>query len=70
MTYHTETKPEALAAHPENVSNMIGGSRNGFSGTGDLRPAVYRIGSDHHEQYPSRRGNSLFYRDGRVEMVK
>ncbi len=30
---------------------------------------VQRPGADDHMQYPSRRGNRLFYRDGRVEDV-
>lgn len=29
-----------------------------------------RIGADLHEQIPSRRGNRLYYRDGRVEEIK
>ena len=32
-------------------------------------PAV-RIGADDHQAYPSRRGNRLFYKDGRVSSVE
>ena len=32
-------------------------------------PAV-RVGADDHQAYPSRRGNRLFYKDGRVSSVE
>jgi hypothetical protein len=41
-------------------------TRNGYAGTGDLRPPVYRPGSDDAAKLPSRIGNRLHYRDGRV----
>lgn len=31
-------------------------------------PAV-RPGADNHMEYPSRRGNTLYYRDGRTERI-
>jgi len=31
-------------------------------------PAV-RAGADNHAEHPSRRGNTLYYRDGRTERV-
>jgi hypothetical protein len=31
-------------------------------------PAV-RVGADNHAEHPSRRGNTLYYRDGRTERV-
>jgi hypothetical protein len=44
-------------------------TRNGYAGTGDLRPPVYRPGSDAAAKLPSRIGNRLHYPDGRVELV-
>jgi hypothetical protein len=35
----------------------------------ELKIAAVRQGADNHMQLPSRVGNSLFYRDGRVEAV-
>jgi len=32
-------------------------------------PAV-RLGADNHAEHPSRRGNTLYYRDGRVSPVE
>jgi hypothetical protein len=32
----------------------------------DYLSPIFRVGADDHEQYPSRVGDSLFYRDGRV----
>lgn len=59
--------PYALAAHPDLVPIMTsGGNRNGMSGTGDKRPMVYRAGALDADQLPSRMGNRLHYRDGRV----
>jgi hypothetical protein len=41
-------------------------NRNAYAGTGDKRPPVYRPGSDAAAKLPSRIGNRLHYRDGRV----
>lgn len=35
----------------------------------ELKVSVQRPGADDHMQYPSRRGNKLFYRNGRVQNV-
>ena len=35
----------------------------------ELRSTTMRIGQDDHAQHPSRRGNTLYYRDGRTEKV-
>jgi hypothetical protein len=35
----------------------------------ELTISVQRQGADDHMQYPSRRGNKLFFRDGRVQDV-
>ena len=35
----------------------------------ELSISVQRPGADDHMKYPSRRGNRLYYRDGRVEDV-
>lgn len=62
--------PHACAADPSHVMPMIsGGNRNGLSGNADRMPMVYRAGSQDALQCPSRMGNKLFYRDGRVEAV-
>ena len=47
-----------------------GGNRNGLSGTGDTRPMVYRAGALDANQWPSRMGHRLYYRDGRVEVIE
>jgi len=42
----TMPDPYALAVSPDLVPAMVGGgNRNGMSGTGDLRPMVYRDGT-------------------------
>jgi hypothetical protein len=46
------------------------GNRNGISGTGDLRPMVYRDGALDAFALPSRMGSRLVYPDGRVEYVE
>lgn len=46
--------PNAMAASPDLVPAMIGGgNRNSFSGTGDMRPMVYRAGSQRSKQTPA-----------------
>lgn len=35
----------------------------------ELRSTTMRIGQDDHAQHPSRRGNTLHYRDGRAERI-
>ena len=35
----------------------------------ELQSSSLRIGQDDHAAYPSRRGNTLYYRDGRTERV-
>ncbi|HSG62647.1 MAG TPA: hypothetical protein VLA24_14560 [Pseudomonadales bacterium] len=35
----------------------------------ELRSTTMRIGQDDHAEHPSRRGNVLYYRDGRTERV-
>jgi hypothetical protein len=63
----TDVTPYELAADPSMVPMMIsGGNRNGIAGTGDLRPQAMRPGCDDHQALPSRIGNRLHYRDGRV----
>ena len=60
-----------LAATPDLVPAMTsGGNRNSLSGTGDRRAMVYRAGSLDALKLPSRMGNRLHYRDGRVEHIK
>lgn len=62
--------PYAVAVSPDIVPAMTsGGSRNGMSGTGDKRPMVYRAGSQDALHLPSRMGNRLHYRDGRIENI-
>lgn len=66
-----QANPHALAVSPDLVPAMVGGgNRNGMSGTGDLRPMVYRKGSMDNLALPSRMGSKLYYRDGRVEHIK
>lgn len=62
--------PHAMAAHPDLVPAMTsGGNRNGLSGNTEHRPMVYRAGALDADQLPSRMGNRLHYRDGRVQSV-
>lgn len=64
-------EPHKAAAQPDMVSVMTGSSsRNGFSGTADKLPTVMRAGSEDGLALPSRMGDKLHYRDGRVEPVK
>lgn len=62
--------PFALAASPEHVPAMTTScSRNGMMGTADRLPIVYRDGALDADKLPSRMGNRLHYRDGRVETI-
>lgn len=45
--------------NPAPVSGMSNRGRNGFMGTGDLRPPVYREGSMDHLKHGSRRGDEV-----------
>lgn len=42
---------------------------NGSYDGAELRHNPHRPGQDDHERWPSRRGDGLYYRDGRVEYV-
>lgn len=48
---------------------VCAGNRNGISGTDDRLPPVYRSGAMDAFKLPSRMGNRLHYRDGRVETI-
>lgn len=59
--------PHALAARPDLVPFMTSNnSRNGYAGTADRQPMVYRAGSQDAAQLPSRMADRLHYPDGRV----
>lgn len=59
--------PEAVAVSSDLVRAMTsGGSRNGLSGNTEHRPPVYRPGAMDADKHPSRMGDRLYYRDGRV----
>ena len=65
------TQIELLGQPIELQPGMVcAGNRNGMSGTADHLPMVYRAGALDAEELPSRMGNKLVYRDGRVEEVK
>ncbi len=51
--------------HRNTIHHIPGPSYDGL----EILITVQRPGADDHMQYPSRRGNRLFYRDGRVEDV-
>lgn len=51
---------------PQFYPLLTGCGRYALAGTGDLRPPVPRAGSLQVRQHPSRRGNRLYYPDGRV----
>lgn len=62
--------PHAYAASPDHVNVMIsGGNRNSLSANTDFMPPVYRQGAMDANELPSRMGNRLHYRDGRVETI-
>lgn len=57
---------------PEAPKTSIAGPRELFEGV-SARLSLGRVGrdgDDDHEQLPSRRGDKLYYRDGRVEDIK
>lgn len=59
--------PQALAAHPDLVPFMTSSpNRNGYAGTADRQPMVYRAGSQDALKLPSRMANRLHYPDGRI----
>jgi hypothetical protein len=63
--------PFTMAAQETMVPIMTGsGSRNGIMGTADRMPTVYREGAMDALSLPSRMGEKLHYRDGRIEAVK
>lgn len=65
-----KANPFAMAAQETMVPMMTGvGSRNGIMGTADRMPAVYREGAMDALKLPSRMGEKLHYRDGRVHTV-
>ena len=49
-----------------NSSKVVG---TGTYDGAELRKNVERPGADDHLEYPSRRGDNLYFRDGRVEAV-
>lgn len=55
-----------LAARPRNMVNST--SRDDYDGA-ELRPFDSRIGANDALEIPSRFGNELRYRDGRVEVL-
>jgi len=66
-----EADPLAMAADATMLSGMVGcGNRNGLSGNTDRLPMAYRPGALDADACPSRVGGRLYYRDGRVELVK
>lgn len=64
------TQPEQVNPPIELKPGMVcAGNRNGLSGTADHLPMAYRPGSLDANKLPSRMGNRLHYRDGRVETI-
>ena len=53
----------------EVAQNMTTQKMNGVYTCPELRSSTMRVGQDDHAAYPSRRGNTLYYRDGRTERV-
>ena len=58
-------KQVLVVAQKRTTAKMTG---NYDPSTGMSAPAV-RLGADDHMQHPSRSGNTLTYRDGRIERV-
>jgi hypothetical protein len=63
MTLVDYGAPKKPVKHP--VIQIEGPNYRGL----ELTVSVQRQGADDHMQYPSRRGNKLFFRDGRVQDV-
>lgn len=63
-TERDDWKAEAEVAQKRTFTPMKGN----YHPTELSAPAV-RVGADDHMAHPSRRGNNLFYRDGREEAV-
>lgn len=62
--------PAKLAVTANHVELMTASnSKNGYSGTGDKRPPVYREGCFDAMKHPSRMGDRLVYADGRTEKI-
>ena len=53
----------------EVAQTMTTNKMEGYYDCPELRSTTMRIGQDDHAQHPSRRGNTLYYRDGRTETV-
>lgn len=65
-----QANPLAVAVSPEHAAAMTTSrSRNGMAGTADRLPVACRAGSQDADRLPSRMGNKLVYRDGRVENI-
>lgn len=58
--------PSAACLPGVDVSLLTGCGRRTSLGSGDKRPPVQRPGAAQADQYPSRRGDRLYYADGRV----
>jgi hypothetical protein len=58
-----------LAADLEVAQARITQKMSGHYFTPENQVAVTRPGADDHAEYPSRRGNTLVYLDGRVERI-
>ena len=58
--------PSAVAEPGVDIRLMTGCGRRVALGSGDARPPVERPGAAQAQQHPSRRGDRLYYADGRV----
>lgn len=58
--------PSAACLPGVDVSLLTGCGRRTSLGSGDARPPVQRHGAAQAQQHPSRRGDRLYYADGRV----
>ena len=58
-------KQEAEVAQKRTTVKRTGA----YDPTRDMLAPAARVGASDHEQYPSLRGNTLHYRDGRTEKV-
>lgn len=61
--------PSAVAEPGVDTRLMTGCGRRVTLGTGDARPPVDRHGAAQAQQHPSRRGDRLYYADGRVTTI-
>jgi len=60
----TKMRPNGLVAQPNEINKMKGSWM-----CPELTLPAVRSGADDHLEYPSRRGNTLYFKNGRTEKI-